>query len=150
AAEPAHQPWRGVGNLNLNRFDRTKAVEVVAGWSEALKRLLQHVELLSATSSWEELYSPSDVSAAATVITDLPEPEPQVEEKLVALATGDAARKSLDEWANRCMRVHDLEVQVDGICSRQALEANSEAADALIEKATTFDAVSLPLDEISK
>ena len=32
AAEPVHQPWRGVGNLNLNRFDRARAVEVVAGW----------------------------------------------------------------------------------------------------------------------
>jgi hypothetical protein len=51
AAEPAHQPWRGVGNLNLNRFDRTKAVEVVAGWLKALKQLLQSVESLSVTSS---------------------------------------------------------------------------------------------------
>src|SRR4029077_18506901 len=62
AAEPAHQPWRGVGNLNLNRFDRTKAVEVVAVWSEALKQLLQNVDVLSVTSSWEELNSPADAS----------------------------------------------------------------------------------------
>jgi hypothetical protein len=150
AADPEHQPWRGVGNVNLNRFDRAKAVEVVADWSESLKRLLQNEELLSATSSWEELNSPAEASAAAAVIADLPEAGPEVEEKLLALATGEAARKSLDVWADRCMRAHDLELQVDGICSRQALDANGEAVDPLIEKATTFDAASLSLDEISK
>ncbi|WP_316173010.1 DUF4011 domain-containing protein [Bradyrhizobium sp. SZCCHNRI2049] len=150
AADPAHQPWRGVGNLNLNRFDRAKAVEAVAGWSEALKRLLQNVELLSATSSWEELSSPAHAFAAAAVIAGLPEAGPEVEERLLALATGEAARKSLNEWADRCIRVHYLELQIDGICSREALEANGERVDPLIEKATTFEAASLSLDEISR
>lgn len=150
AADPAHQPWRDVGNLNLNRFDRAKAVEVVAGWSEALKRLLQNVELLSATSSWEELSSPAEAFAAAAVIAGLPEAGPEVEDKLLALATGEAARKSLDEWADRCMRAHDLELRIDHICSRGALDANGESVDPLIKKAATFDAASLSLDEISK
>jgi hypothetical protein len=65
AAEPAHQPWRGVGNLNLNRFDRTKAIEVVAGWSDALQRLLNQIERLSATATWEGLHSNGDVATAA-------------------------------------------------------------------------------------
>ncbi|MFB9268372.1 DUF4011 domain-containing protein [Bradyrhizobium erythrophlei] len=150
AAEPAQQPWRGIGNLNLNRFDRTKAVEVVAGWSDALKQLLKHVESLSVTTSWEGLKSPADASAAAAVIEDLPEAGPDVEGKLLALATGEVARKSLGDWADRCIRAHDLELQVDGICSKQALEAGGDAVEPLMEKATTFDVAALPVDEISK
>lgn len=150
AAEPAHQPWRGVGNLNLNRFDRVRAVEVVAGWSNALGELLQHVELLSSMASWEGLHSPADVSAAAALLVDLPEAGKDIEEKLLALATGETARKSLEEWADRCMRVHDLELQVDGICSRQALEANGESVEPLMEKAAAFSATDLSLEEISK
>jgi hypothetical protein len=35
-AEPARQPWRGVGNLNITRFDRASAIEAVTEWSAAL------------------------------------------------------------------------------------------------------------------
>ncbi|MGY4432714.1 hypothetical protein ACVWWO_005191 [Bradyrhizobium sp. F1.13.1] len=150
AAEPEHQPWRGVGNLNLNRFDRTKAVEAVAGWGDALRQLLQHVEALAGATSWEGLNSPADASAAATIVSDLPTAPADVEEKLLTLATGESARKSLDDWVDRCIRAHDLELQVDGICSKQALETNGEAVGPLLERATALEVATLSVEEISK
>ncbi|MET4717142.1 very-short-patch-repair endonuclease/DNA polymerase III delta prime subunit [Bradyrhizobium japonicum] len=149
AAEPQHQPWRGVGNLNLNRFDRDRAVEVVAGWGAALGQLLQHVEILAGATSWDGLESPADASAAATVVSDLPVPAVDVEEKLLTLASGESARKSLDDWVDRCVRAHDLELQVDGICSKQALETNGEAVGPLLERATALEVANLSVDAIS-
>lgn len=149
AAEPEHQPWRGVGNLNLNRFDRTKAVEVVAGWGDALKQLLQQVEALADATSWEGLDSPADASAAATIVSDLPAAPADVEEKLFTLATGESARKSLDEWVDHCIRAHDLELQVDGICSRQTLETDGDTIEPLLERANAFEVATLTVEEIS-
>jgi hypothetical protein len=101
AAEPAHQPWRGVGNLNLNRFDRTKAIEVVAGWSAALQRLLAHVEQLSATAAWDGLTSVKDIAAASNLIAAIPNPDGDIEEKILALTAGDVARHSLSRSFGR-------------------------------------------------
>jgi hypothetical protein len=108
-ADPAHQPWRGVGNLNLNRFDRAKAIELVAGWADALQRLLPYTERLSATAAWEGLTSTSDIAAALKLIKNIPSPEPGVEEKILTLAASDPARRSLSSWADLCTRTHDLE-----------------------------------------
>ncbi|MHC2722196.1 very-short-patch-repair endonuclease [Bradyrhizobium diazoefficiens] len=150
AAEPAHQPWRGVGNLNLNRFDRARAVEVVARWADALRRLQRNVESLSVLASWEGIASPDDASSAAGIVSRLPAADEDVEDKLLVTSTGEAARKSLDDWADRCVRAHDLELQVDGICSRQALESDGEAIEPLLEKAAAFDVAGLTVEEISR
>lgn len=150
AAEPTKQPWRGIGNLNLNRFDRTKAVEAVKGWSDALRKLLQNLELLSDMTSWEGLQSTADASTAVALIAELPDAGAEIEEKLLTLATGEAARKALEEWADRCIRAHDFEMQVDGICSRQALEAHGDEIDPLNEKAVASDVATLSVDEISR
>ena len=106
AAEPAHQPWRGVGNLNLNRFDRAKAIEAVAGWSDALQRLLNQAERLSTTAAWEGLTSNGDIATALKLIAAISNPEGDIEEKILALAAGDAARHSLSSWADLCTRTH--------------------------------------------
>jgi hypothetical protein len=94
-AEPTHQPWRGVGNLNLNRFDRANAIEVVARWSDALRRLLAQSERLSTTAAWDGLTCISDVAAALKLIAAIPNPESDIEERILALAAGDVARHSL-------------------------------------------------------
>ena len=88
AADPAHQPWRGVGNLNLNRFDRAKAIELVAWWAEALRRSLAYTELLSTTAAWKGLTSVGDIAAALKLISNLPNPEASVEEKISSHTRG--------------------------------------------------------------
>ena len=74
----------------------------------------------------------------------------EIEEKLLTLATGETARKSLEEWADRCIRAHDYELQVDGVCSSQALQAHGDEIDPLTEKAVASDVATLSVDEISR
>jgi very-short-patch-repair endonuclease len=148
SAEPAHQPWRGVGNLNLNRFDRAKAIEVVAGWSDALQRLLAHAERLSTTAAWDGLTSISDIVAALKMIAAIPNPERDIDETILALAAGDVARHSLRSWAEHCTRMHGLETQVDAICSRQAIEARLDAVGPLMEKATAARVTKLSIEQL--
>jgi hypothetical protein len=148
AAEPAHQPWRGIGNLNLNRFDRTKAIEVVAGWSAALQRLLAHAEQLSTTAAWDSLTSISDVAGALNLITAIPNPDSDIEEKLLALTAGEVARHSLDRWADHCTRMHALKGQIDAICSRQALHDSPQMVGAVMEKATAAGIANLSIEQL--
>ena len=150
AAEPGHQPWRGVGNLNLNRFDRAKAIEVVAHWLEALEGLLAQAEQLSTTTGWDGLDVARDVAAATKVIAAIPSPEREVEEKILALAASDAGRHSLSRWADLYTRAHDLEAEIDAICSRQALDANPDAVLPLVEKVKAAGVVSLSVEELPK
>jgi hypothetical protein len=150
AAEPAHQPWRGVGNLNLNRFDRAKAVEVVQRWSDALKRLRDSIEQLSTTAAWDGLTSTDEVAAASKLIASLPDFEAGVEEGLLSLSIGEVARQSLNDWAGLCRKAHDLEIQADGICSRQALEASIEFLEPVLEKAEAFGVADVSINEVSK
>jgi Protein of unknown function (DUF4011) len=149
-ADPAHQPWRGVGNLNLNRFDRAKAVQVVASWSDALQGLLAHSERLSTTAAWDGLNSISDIAAALKVVTAIPKPEREVEETILGLAAGDVARHSLGCWADCCTRVHGLENQIGAICSRQALEGSPDAVGALMEKAMAEGVANLSRGQLPK
>jgi hypothetical protein len=150
AAEPAQQPWRGVGNLNLNRFDRAKAIEVVGSWSEALQRLLGHAERLSTTAGWEGLNSIRDVAGAVKLVGAVPDPGREVEEGILALATGDAARHSLSTWADLCTRAHDLEAKIDAICSRRALEGVPDVVLSLIEQANAGGIANLSVEQLPK
>jgi hypothetical protein len=150
AADPENQPWRGVGNLNLNRFDRAKAIEVVTGWADALQRLLGYTERISTTAAWEGLNCVRDIAAALKQITDVPSPEASIEEKILTLAVGDAARHSLSSWADLCTRAHDLETQIDAVCSRPALEANPDAVAPLMEKATAAGVAALSIEQLPK
>jgi hypothetical protein len=150
AAEPAHQPWRGVGNLNLNRFDRAKATEVVGGWSKALQRLLSQADRLSTTATWERLISINDLASATNSIAAIPNPERDIDEKILALMAGDAARYSLSSWADLCTRTHDLETQIEAICSRKELETNPHVVVPLIEKANAVGVTKLPVEQVPR
>jgi Protein of unknown function (DUF4011) len=147
-AGPAQQPWRGVGNLNLNRFDRAKAIEVVADWSGALERLLSQVQRLVATAAWEGLNTNRDIAVAAKLVAAIPDPEREVEEKILALVAGDAARHSLSIWADLCTRADDLETRIAAICSRGALEADPDIVLSVIEKAKAAGIANLSIEQL--
>jgi hypothetical protein len=57
-ADPAQQPWRGVGNLNLSRFDRNAAINAAAQWASALEQLQSSTRAVCETAYWEDLSSP--------------------------------------------------------------------------------------------
>jgi hypothetical protein len=149
-AEPANQPWRGVGNSNLNRFDRAKAIEVVGRWSNALERLLGQADRLAELTAWEGLTSTSDISAATNVIALIPNPEPEFEEKILSLGIGEAARYSLSSWVELCRRAHGLEAEVCAVCSRQALDTNLDIVTPLVERANAAGIADVAIEQLPR
>jgi hypothetical protein len=75
-AEPARQPWRGVGNLNLSRFDRVKAVEATVEWANELRQLQNLVEEFAAICFWEKLGSILEIERAVGIVGRIPAPDP--------------------------------------------------------------------------
>jgi hypothetical protein len=149
-AEPANQPWRGVGNSNLKRFDRAKAIEVVGRWSNALERLLGQAERLSELAAWEGLTSTGDVSAAIIVIARIPNPEAEIEERILSLGIDEAARNSLSSWIELCRRTHGLEAEVRAVCSRQALDTNLDIVTTLVERAKAAGIADVAIEQLRR
>jgi hypothetical protein len=147
-AEPAHQPWRGIGNLNLNRFDRVKAIELVSQWAAALERLNALTGELGVACGWDALASISDVRGATTLATELPTPAPGIEEAILALATEDIPRQSLSSWAELAVRAHEHDTQIDALCLRAELERDPDAALRLVEEAKALGIADTPVEGV--
>ena len=69
-AEPGQQPWRGIGNLNLTRFDRTRAIELVQQWSEALENLRDRAAPLTRSSGWPRPESLGDLARDCAAVRE--------------------------------------------------------------------------------
>ena len=123
-AEPAHQPWRGIGNLNLSRFDRAKAVEAIVEWCETLRQLQTLTEEVAENCRWGHLKSIADIGRAVNAAGAIPPPDHRTEEVILALATEDVCRHSLAAWADMALRAHDLEYEVKIVCAPAELDAS--------------------------
>ncbi len=138
-AEPAQQPWRGTGNLNLSRFDRPKAIEAVNQWASALDMLHQRVSELIASCSWHGLGSISDANAAATkIICDIPAMDAAVEESILPLTLEDTCIRSLASWSDLALETRELESKAEAICAPGKLESTIDLVPNLLERAITL------------
>jgi len=124
-AEPARQPWRGVGNLNLSRFDRVKAVEAVVEWAHTLCQLQILIEDFTKTCCWQHLGSIAEITRALNIAGKIPPPERGIEECILSLVTEDSYRRAIEEWAEMALRAHELELQVETVCAVTELDACS-------------------------
>lgn len=115
-SEAAQQPRRGVGNLNLNRFDRTEAIEAVATWATALHELDKSVRDFEATCGWNQMGSIADIEGAVQLAGTIPSPELGIDEAVIALAANGDARQRLSVWADMALRAHELETEVTAVC----------------------------------
>ncbi|MCC6947020.1 MAG: DUF4011 domain-containing protein [Bradyrhizobiaceae bacterium] len=148
-AEPARQPWRGVGNLNLSRFDRARAADVVGRWVAALERLQNLVTDFSAPG-WPGLTSIRAVRLAVADAASLPNPPPGIEPRMLAVTVDDAARRSLAEWADLATRAHGLDSEIDNICLKSELEREAVAVRRLVDEATELGVEALQLDGLKQ
>src|ERR1700736_6350192 len=85
SASHARQPWRGVGNLNITRFDRASAIKAVNEWSSALDRLLQGVRVLRAATQWEGIENLETAGRACQLVRLLPPLEMAIDSALLPL-----------------------------------------------------------------
>jgi hypothetical protein len=146
--EPA-QPWRGVGNLNLTRFDRAKAVEAVVEWASTLRRLHTMVEEFVATSCWSKLTSLGQIELAVNLARDIPQPASAIEPFVLALSLDDSSRQSLSIWADMSLRAHELESRVKAVCSPVALDVCG-MVEELARLANTIGVLNVPSEELPR
>ena len=134
-AEPQKQPWRGIGNLNLTRFDRTRAINLVQQWKTALESLRDNAEALTVTSAWNRPQTLSDLQQASTIARQIPDPPPSLDPQVLSSATDETLRRSLSNWASLVVRAAKFETFIATIAARAKLESNLELATQVAAKA---------------
>jgi very-short-patch-repair endonuclease len=147
-AEPARQPWRGVGNLNLSRFDRTSAIDSVMQWAAALEQLLRSTRALSETANWETLRTMTDAGRAIQIIRAIPALDGTIEAALLPLTMEETCLHSLTRWSRLVLEAQRLEKRVDEACIPESLAENLDAADALAEQAERLGVFDLTVPDL--
>jgi hypothetical protein len=134
-AEPARQPWRGLGNLNLNRFDRASAIRLLSTWVETLARLQQRTHELTRLCGWEGFSTISEIEGVAAAAQSIPSPDPAVEDNILLLAAEDIPRRSLAKWAKLASKADSLDAQIETVCIQTVLAAEPDAALRIVAEA---------------
>jgi hypothetical protein len=146
--EPARQPWRGVGNLNITRFDRTSAIEAVQEWSSALADLLQAVRAIRAATQWEGIDTTEAARQVVQLIRALPPPEPEIACGLLPRMPDPSSAAALSKWADLVMSARQFEASADAICEREKMQSSLGSVRTLLEAAETLEVVGATLDEL--
>ncbi|OSJ29693.1 hypothetical protein BSZ19_26165 [Bradyrhizobium japonicum] len=148
-AEPARQPWRGVGNLNITRFDRTSAIEAVLEWSSALADLLQAVRAIRAATQWEGIDTTEAARQAVQLIRALPPPEPDIACGLLPRMLDPSSAAALSRWADLVMSARQFEASADAICEREKTQSSLGSVRTLLKAAETLNVEGATLDELA-
>lgn len=139
-AEPARQPWRGVGNLNITRFDRASAIEAVTEWSVALDRLLQAVRAIRAATQWEGIENLEAARQACQRVRALPPLEVKIEPTLLSLTLESSSVHALSHWAELVLSTLQLEAMIDETCERERLSSQLNGVQDLVKRAEALGA----------
>ena len=124
-AEPAQQPWRGIGNLNLTRFDRTRAIELVQQWSEALENLRDRAAALARSSGWPSSESLRRSRARlCRCLVRFPILRRASNERVLAHAADGRFPAVHCELGNHALRAEQHDAFIARIADRAKLEAN--------------------------
>lgn len=147
-AEPARQLWRGVGNLNITRFDRASAIEAVTEWAAALGRLLQSVRNLRDTAQWEGIETIEHAREACELIQSLPRLETDIDPSLLPLTLEEVSAHALSRWAALILEARSFEALVDESCERESLASRLESALQVAGQAEVLGLQAASLSEL--
>jgi hypothetical protein len=137
-----------VGNLNLSRFDRQKAIDAASRWAGALEQLHQRISALANTSCWDGLTSISAVVRAAGSIGDIPEPATLIETALLPLGLEEVCVKSLTSWSQLVLQARRLEAEVEVVCPLDRLAQSLERATHLPEQADSLGVADITVEAL--
>src|SRR5262249_35141555 len=115
-AEPGRQPWRGLGNINLNRFDRASAVPLLSAWVKSLESVQQRNTAMTSLCGWEQLSTIAQISDAIATALAIPDANSDVEEGVLALAAEDFSHRSLAKWVALAEEAQTHDAGIEGIC----------------------------------
>ena len=131
-AEPARQPWRGINNALLTRFDRAAAIEAVSEWSRALGELQHSIDALNTETSWTRLSSINDALQAIDTVHSIPFADGVIETVLLSLTAEDSCIHALTRWSDAALRADELETLIATVCPFENLAARHTETAALL------------------
>ena len=138
AADPGRQTWRGIRNTNLSRFDKPRALDAVRNWADALAQLKSLVKRFTAATTWTNINSIQSLRSVIANIASLPPPDERVEEALLSLTLEGAAAASLERWSSRAIEAHELDGEIEQVCSKTAFEEQLGTVDNIYEQAAAL------------
>ena len=147
-ADPARQPWRGVGNLNITRFDRTSAIEAVHKWSSALDKLPQGVRVLRAATQWEGIESIEAAGRACELVRLLPPLGTEIDCALLSLTPEPVCSDALSQWTELMTSALQFEASTDKICQRDKLSSELGGIRELVKRVEKLGAKNVTLAEL--
>jgi hypothetical protein len=127
-----------------------KAIELVAQWAAALERLHARVSEFVAECGWDGLASIAEIQAASARAIRLPDPAPDVEDVILALANETIPRQSLSTWADLAGRAKELDARVEAMCQRGEIERDPNSALLLVERAKALGIADAPVETLSQ
>lgn len=149
AADPANQTWRGVSNLNLSRFDRPRALEVVQEWGFALSSLRKIASGLEHDCQWSSLATLKAIDTATVLILQIAEPSDTVQEQILPLTLEKACEVALANWSKDAIAAHELAAEIEKIGPAQAVESHVAALPEIIRQAENLIVMGTPVEEFA-
>jgi very-short-patch-repair endonuclease len=149
-AEPKRQPWRGIGNINLNRFDRASAIPILSLWVDTLEQLQQRSKEFTARCGWHELETIAQIETAIGQAHAIPDPDSATAETILPLALEATSRQSLANWSELAKQADELNTQIDAICSRSAVATDQDFIAHLVTEARRLGVAEATAESIQR
>jgi very-short-patch-repair endonuclease len=149
-AQPRHQPWRGIGNLNLTRFDRVKAIQLVTAWAAELDQLHGFATTLVETTGWPKPSSHNDLEFIAAVARDIPDPPPNLNGAVLQLAVSADVRSALRRWADLALEADKHEQALAAVCDPVRLTEHRELSPSVVSRGRDLGVADRSLSDLKK
>ena len=148
AADPAQQSWRGIRNLNLSRFDRPRALQLMEDWNVALQRVRNLASQFEQDCHWSPLATLRALDAGVALARTVVEPGDGVQVGILALTREKVCEIALSKWAEAAIAAHELTADIGRVGPADKFEENIGALPDLIKQAENLSIMNNRLEEL--
>jgi len=149
-AEPSKQPWRGIGNAGLTRFDRAQAVQLVTDWASRLDDIQNALREFSLETFWDSIRSLNEIEKVPVQLQALPEPEDGVDDQILPLLLEDFSGHALKRWAQASARLGNATAKIETVCPLPAAESIAPSIGQIVEQATHAQVYDQPVASLGE
>jgi very-short-patch-repair endonuclease len=146
-ATPANQPWRGIGNRNLTRFDRSNAIQLVERWGSLLDQLLR-VARTASVSGWPIPQSLEDLESFVASVKLIPFPEKLVSEAVLAATPNVNVLDALKDWSACVVEADRIQGPLTELCDPICLAENRQSVDVILSLAIKLGVTAAKVGEL--
>lgn len=146
-ATPANQPWRGIENRNLTRFDRSNAIQLMNRWADLLDQLLRFART-SSVSGWDLPQSLEQLETFVSSAKLTPIPEASVSETVLTATLDAEVLNVLKDWSACVVEADRVERLLAQICEPNRLAGKRESMDGISSNATKLGVISNTINQL--